>query len=292
MSTTNSGDGGLIAAAFGAAIGLAFMYFGHAKDKEARALAGLEVEKISTVLHRATAGGDAGVAAIRGLVVIPPNVQPVEVQGVSPNDKIAIAEETVLLRKMAVVNGKLEEKSELLETRKKQAEWLVQDETASAVLTEAFKPTLETGPSRYEPVQAGYSPELSISRDGALKIKDKRERERVVGIEVIPRLLKAGTALTVIGRATVDGGVLRFHVSASSPFGPIADSRTLGQLIDDAKSSVGSLKTAGWICLGGTAAYLVYRAVTGGSTKQEAPTRRSVDNSSASEEDPGRPSNH
>lgn len=292
-------SGGLLASAAGAAMGLALLWWGHSKEAEANALSQLKIEKIASILGRANASGDAAeLAAIRGYVVIPPGVEPVPVAGLSATDTVVVCDEDYILRKVAVnpQTGKLVEKSEFFKTRRKEAsEWLVQDETGAATLSDSFHPSLEAGPGHYEPVRAGFTPEILIGNDGSVAVRDKRDRERIVGVETVRHILKAGTLLTVVGRATVDGkGVLRFTASASSPLGAIADTRTLGQLIDDAKSGVGFLKKAGWVCLGAASAFLLYRAAqslldNGNKSNDGA---RSDSRPPSVEEDPMRPPQH
>ena len=232
-----------------AAVAALLHWFASGQTSRADALSALGSDTVATIAKRADAGGDAGMGAIRGAVVLVDPKSAIEVPGV--HEPVAMLQTETAVRKMGVVNGKLVEKTSRGATSTSSVEWLVHDSTGSASVAPSIgAPKLRACPSAYEPVTDEGSLEIGFGRAGSLEVHRSTERERIIGIERTPYVLTAGTMLTVVGRATLDSrGGLRF-VAGSGLLPSLVSTQTLGEIIDSYNSAASSLRAVGWVVLG------------------------------------------
>lgn len=241
---------GLTAAAVPLAIlggvsGLCFWY-GSRSNASAAALHEAHVEPIAAVIRRADTGGDAGMAAVRGLVVVEDPQQALRVPGVA--EPVAIVREDVALRKMTIVENKLQERTVHAASKLERCKWVLQDSTGAATVGGSMPlPELRAAPMQYEPVSDEGLLEVRLRRDGVYVTS--RDRERVVGIQRTPYVLTAGTMLTVIGRATLDGlGGLSFS-AGPGPLPSLVTTQTLAEIRDSYSNAGWWARAAGYVFL-------------------------------------------
>lgn len=174
--------GAALPGALFAGLGAVVLAWSRKQSREADSFENLVVQPLAQVLQAAKSApdGDAGIAAVRGVVCLDQPEAAIAVPGVA--EPVAAVSDSYWLRKMKIVEGKLRESNEFAGETKATVPWHLRDASeAVAVADSSYALPLTAGPKFHEPVTDPGHLELWASRHG-ITIKNSADRERVIGI--------------------------------------------------------------------------------------------------------------
>jgi hypothetical protein len=266
-----SKDGGLLAAGVLAAVAAASagiaVWYSSSESQRSRALSQLHVEPIAHVVARANAAGDAGLVAIRGAVQLEaPSETGILVPGVT--SPVVRSEETHYAVTHVVRDGGIVRRDVYVGSGQHEKPWVISDASGAAARPDSSlgSPPLTKAPVQFERVEDASGLRLRLSARGgqlSLSLEEVAPSAVVVGLEHRPRVLTAGTLLTIVGRATLDGsgkGLLLVAGGPGEPFGLSTDS--LATMVVRAASHAQAARLVSQILAGvagAAAAYVLYR---------------------------------
>jgi hypothetical protein len=249
----------LVAAALVGGLAAGVQWYGGGRAREAATLESMRVQPIAEVVQSADAGGDAGYRAIRGMVAPLDKNNVLTVPGVAAPVVLARTQH-VLCSHVADERGRIQERRRHVGSSSDARPYVLLDAStapagpragaspAGAVLAPSVEPPLAAAPTQFERLQDGGDWRLSVrglgSDSPALVLYDMRPNERIFALERLPSVLTAGTLLTVVGRATVDG-TGRLQLGGGAGAGPLfVSTDTLAGIVQGLHSTSSSARVA------------------------------------------------
>jgi hypothetical protein len=244
----------LVAAALVGGLAAGVQWYGSGRAREAATLESMRVQPIAEVVQSADAGGDAGYRAIRGMVAPLDKNNVLTVPGVAAPVVLARTQH-VLCSHVADERGRIQERRRHLGSSSDARPYVLLDSSttpagprAGAVLAPSVDPPLAAAPTQFERLQDGGDWRLSVrglgSDSPALVLYDMRPNERIFALERLPSVLTAGTLLTVVGRATIDG-TGRLQLGGGAGAGPLfVSTDTLAGIVQGLRDTSSSARVA------------------------------------------------